>query len=327
MSLSPSNPPNEPELSIVIPVFNEEACLEFLYQRLTEVLIPNGIDFEIIFVDDGSTDRSLEVIHALAKKDNRVRFASFSRNFGHEAASSCGFSMVQGRAAVLIDADLQDPPEVILDMIDCWRNGSEVVYGRRAAREGESWFKKITSKFFYLTLQRFANVTIPTDTGDFRLVDRIVVQHFNRLPERNRFVRGMFAWIGFRQTAVNYIRPARYKGTTKYNPFKLFQLSLDAFISFSTVPLRIATTCGLILTVFCFLASLAVLLHRIFFGLNIPGYALITVGLFFLGGVQLLFIGILGEYIGKIYQQVQGRPLYIVKETEASQTNRPENTT
>ncbi|MEO5331897.1 MAG: glycosyltransferase family 2 protein [Magnetococcus sp. YQC-5] len=315
MSSLPKNLHHEPELSIVVPVFNEESCLEHLYQRLLAVMTTHGIDFEIILVDDGSSDRSLEVIRTLANQDDRVRFASFSRNFGHEAASSCGFGMVRGRAAVLIDADLQDPPEVIIEMLKKWKNGFQVVYGRRSHREGESWFKKTTSSLFYKIIGIFSDVPIPADTGDFRLVDRVVVHHFNRLPEKNRFVRGMFAWLGFRQSPVDYVRPPRFKGTTKYNPLKLVQLSLDALLGFSTAPLRIATVFGLIITVVSFLAALAVIAHRLFFDLNIPGYTLLTAGIFLLSGIQLLFIGVLGEYIGKIYHQVQGRPLYIVQET------------
>lgn len=274
-----------------------------------------GITFESIFIDDGSTDNTLDKIKNLAANNTNIRYTSFSRNFGHEAASSCGFKMVEGRAAVLIDADLQDPPEVIPQLYDKWKEGYEVVYGRRSSRRDETTVKKLSSFLFYRILRIFSNVPIPTDVGDFRLVDRKVVNLFNALPERNRFVRGMFSWIGFKQTAVEYERSARIAGKTKYNYFKLTLLSIDALVSFSLVPLRICIAFGLIIMVLSFCITIVIALQRLVWDLNIPGYALMTSGMFFLGGVQLIFLGVLGEYIGKIYKQVQGRPLYVVGES------------
>lgn len=303
------------ELSIVIPALNEEENIEQVFSRIKEVMDNSGITFELIFIDDGSTDNTLEKIKNLAANNTNVRYTSFSRNFGHEAASSCGFKMVEGNAAVLIDADLQDPPEVIPQLYEKWKEGYDVVYGRRRSRRDETIVKKSSSFLFYRILRIFSNVPIPTDVGDFRLVDRKVVNLFNALPERNRFVRGMFSWIGFKQTAVEYERSARTKGETKYNYFKLTLLSIDALVSFSLAPLRICIAFGLIITILSFCITIVIALQRLVWDLNIPGYALMTSGMFFLGGVQLIFLGVLGEYIGKIYKQVQGRPLYIVGES------------
>jgi len=274
-----------------------------------------GITFELIFIDDGSTDDTLKNIKNLAANNSNIRYTSFSRNFGHEAASSCGFKMVSGKAAVLIDADLQDPPEVIPTLYYKWKEGFDVVYGRRRSRENETVVKKTSSYLFYRVLRLFSDVPIPADVGDFRLVDRKVVDLFNALPERNRFVRGMFSWIGFKQTSVEYERSARAKGKTKYNYLKLTLLSMDALVSFSLAPLRICIAFGLIITVLSFIITIVITLQRLVWDLNIPGYALMTSGMFFLGGVQLIFLGVLGEYIGKIYNQVQGRPLFVVGES------------
>jgi len=303
------------ELSIVVPALNEEENIELVFTNIKEVMDKAAITFELIFVDDGSTDNTLEKIKLLAKNNSNIRFTSFSRNFGHEAASSCGFKMVKGQAAVLIDADLQDPPAVIPQLYNKWKQGYDVVYGRRTSRSEETIIKKVSSFLFYRILRIFSNVPIPTDVGDFRLVDRKVVDLFNALPERNRFVRGMFSWIGFKQTAVEYERSARTRGETKYNYFKLTLLSIDALVSFSLVPLRICIAFGLIITILSFFITAVIVLQRLVWDLNIPGYALMTAGMFFLGGVQLIFLGVLGEYIGKIYKQVQGRPLYVVDES------------
>jgi len=309
------------EVSIVIPAYNEEDNINPVFMRVKNVMQEADISYEVIFIDDGSTDKTLERIKSLAIDNKNVRFTSFSRNFGHEAASSCGFRMVEGKAAVLIDADLQDPPEVIPKMYQKWKEGYEVVYGRRSARQEETLLKRASSFLFYRILRLFTNVPIPLDVGDFRLVDRKVVTLFNALPERNRFVRGMFAWIGFKQTAVEYEREARHLGETKYGYIKLGLLSIDALVSFSLAPLRICIAFGLIITVMSFIITLVIVVQRLVWDLNIPGYALMTAGMFFLGGVQLMFLGIIGEYIGKIYKQVQGRPLYIVGESSEDPGN------
>lgn len=300
------------EVSIIIPALDEEDNIAFSFNRIRDVMQSNAISFEVIYIDDGSTDNTLENIKKLASENANVRYASFSRNFGHEAASSCGFKMAQGKAVVLIDADLQDPPEVIPEFYKKWREGYEVVYGRRTLRKHESVIKKFTSFAFYRVLRLFSDISIPLDVGDFRLVDRKVVDHFNSLPERNRFVRGMFSWIGFKQVAVEYDRGAREHGATKYSYFKLGLLSIDALVSFSVAPLRICIAFGFITIILSFIMSFVIILQRIFWGMDIPGYALMTAGMFFLGGVQLMFLGVIGEYVGKIYNQVQGRPLYVI---------------
>jgi len=305
-------------LSVVVPVYNEEDNLPSLYRELKTTLDKERISFELIFVDDGSHDRSLEIIKQLSQNDPRVRYASFSRNFGHEAASSCGFRMVRGRVAVLIDADLQDPPEIVTRMFSKWQEGYEVVYARRLSREGETSFKKFTSRLFYRVINLFSEVKIPFDVGDFRLVDRKVVDVFNHLTERNRFVRGLFSWLGYKQTVVEYERLPRRGGTTKYNWLKLLLLSMDAIFGFSLVPLRLCILFGLGAIIFSFVIACIIVFQRLFLGLDIQGYALLTTGMFFLGGVQLTFLGVIGEYVGKIFREVQARPLYIVKEDSDS---------
>ena len=236
---------SEPLLSVVIPVYNEVENLHALYSALTKTLENASISFELILVDDGSSDGSDEIIKGLSQADPRVRYAKFTRNFGHEAASTCGFRMVRGKAAVLMDADLQDPPEVILEMLQKWQEGYQIVYARRVAREGETALKKFTSHLFYRIINIFSETDIPVDVGDFRLVDREVVSSFNCLTERNRFVRGLFSWLGYRQTFVEYQRPPRKGGSTKYNLPKLMFLSMDAIFGFSLAPLRICILVGL----------------------------------------------------------------------------------
>ena len=309
------NDQDTPLLSVVVPVYNEVDNLDTLYSTLTDTLENASISFELILVDDGSSDGSDEIIKKLSQSDPRVRYARFSRNFGHEAASTCGFRMVRGKAAVLMDADMQDPPEVILEMLQKWREGYQIVHARRLSREGETFLKKFTSRLFYRVINFFSDTNIPVDVGDFRLVDREVVSFFNSFTERNRFVRGLFAWLGYKQTCVDYARHSRKGGETKYNLPKLIFLSMDAIFGFSLAPLRICILMGLLVIVFSFFMAANIAFQRLFLNLAIPGYALLTTGMFFLGGVQLTFLGVLGEYIGKIYKEVQGRPLYIVEES------------
>lgn len=301
-------------LSVIVPVYNEEANLALLAKRLDQVLADADMPYELIFVDDGSTDASLSIIKTLAASDARVRYASFSRNFGHEAASSCGFSLVRGHAAVLMDADLQDPPELIPRMLALWRHGHEVVMARRCQRHDESAFKRASAGLFYRLISRLSEVDIPLDVGDFRLVDRKVVDAFNRFPERNRFVRGLFAWAGFRQTIIEYDRPGRHAGETKYDTRKLIRLSLDALFSCTLVPLRLITLFGCLVTLASFGLILTIVTQKFLGLIEIDGYALLSSGLFFLGGTILVFLGVIGEYVGKTFQEVQGRPLYLVRE-------------
>jgi dolichol-phosphate mannosyltransferase len=301
-------------LSVVVPVFNEEECLDQMYQRLTKALSGIGAEYEILFVNDGSRDRSLEIMRKLALQDAHVGFYSFSRNFGHESALSCGISHARGQAIVLIDSDLQDPPELILEMLDLWRKGYDIVHAQRKRRAGENWLTKATSFAFYRLFRRLSGVNIPIDTGDFRLMDRAVAECFLQLRERNRFVRGMVSWTGFTSIAVRYDRDARFAGETKYNPVKRFNLAIDAICGVSTTPLRIMTFLGCAVTAVSLWIGGWIVVQKLFQGLAIPGYALATSGTFFLFGVQLLFIGIIGEYVGRIYREVQDRPLYFVAE-------------
>ncbi|MBF0284631.1 MAG: glycosyltransferase family 2 protein [Magnetococcales bacterium] len=316
MSTSRKNEAESPLLSVLVPLLNEAENLRPLHQRLVQTLEEANVSFEIIFVDDGSEDDSLEILRELHAQDARVRYASFSRNFGHEAATTCGFTLVRGQCAVLIDADLQDPPEIIPQLLEAWRGGAMIVHARRRRRAGERLWKLVTAHLFYRILNQLSSVPIPNDVGDFRLVDRRVVDHFNAMPERKRFVRAMIAWVGYTQSTVEYDRAPRVRGKTNYNFIKLLALSLDAITSNSVVPLRLCILLGLMVTGFSFTLALVVVLDRMFFGLNIQGYTLTTAGMFLLGGVQITFLGVIGEYVGKIYTQVQGRPLFILQETE-----------
>jgi dolichol-phosphate mannosyltransferase len=268
----------------------------------------------LILVDDGSTDGSTEVIRTLAENDDRVKPVIFARNFGHQIAVTAGLDYSRGDAVVIIDADLQDPPEVILDLIEKWREGYEVVYAVRAEREGESWFKKTTASLFYRVIYRITDVNIPLDTGDFRLMDRKVVNIMNQMRERHRFLRGMSSWVGFKQTGVTYKRKARFAGETKYPFSKMLKLALNAITSFSYFPLQLATYIGFITAGLSVIAIPVVILLRLITGTTLEGQATTLIIVLFLGGVQLISLGIIGEYIGRIYDETKGRPLYIVSE-------------
>lgn len=302
-------------LSIIIPLLNEQDTLRELYERLVAVAGRAGMELQIIFVDDGSTDDSPLVIRELAAADPAVMGIRLSRNFGHEAASTAGLDVATGDAVVLIDADLQDPPEVIEEMLARWREGYQIIYAQRRHRVGESAFKKTTSWLFYRVLNWLSDIEIPMDVGDFRLIDRKVLEGLRQCRETDRFVRGLVAWTGFKSTAVQYDRPARKAGRTKYRPLKLLILSIDAAVGFSTTPLRVATWLGFLVTLVSLEEAVRIAVQKLIWGYQkMPGFALQTVGLFFLGGVQMLLLGIIGEYIGRIYRQVQSRPLYLVAE-------------
>jgi len=305
---------DRPELSVVVPAFNEEETIGPMAERLGAVL-PGVVDgFEILFVDDGSTDATWDRITALSRRDPRVRGLRFSRNFGHQAALTAGVAAARGEAVVIIDADLQDPPEVIPEMVARWREGAEVVYGQRERREGETWFKKATARWFYRALRAMTSVDIPVDTGDFRLMGPRAVAAFRALPEHNRFNRGLVSWIGFPQTAVRYHRQARAAGETKYPLRKMVRLAMDGLVGFSSVPLRLATVLGLVAVALAMAGVVAAVCLRAA-GNGWAGQAAVVAAILFLGGVQLVTIGILGEYTGRILDEVRGRPLYIVRET------------
>ncbi len=300
-----------PELTVVVPAFNEEENLRPMADRVRAALEGLVDGFEVIFVDDGSRDGTWEGIGRLAEEDPRIRGLRFARNFGHQAAVTAGVDAARGQAVVLIDADLQDPPEVIPELVEKWRAGFEVVYAQRKAREGETLFKKVTAALFYRILHRVTDVDIPVDTGDFRLMGPRAVEAFRALPERNRFIRGLVSWIGFPQTAVLYKRQPRHAGETKYPFRKMLRFALDALTSFSFLPLRTATFLGFAASVFAFLYILVVLVLKAV-GISWSGYTSLMASILFLGGVQLIMIGVLGEYIGRIFDEVKRRPLYLV---------------
>lgn len=300
--------------SIVAPIFNEIDNLSELYRRVKEVLDSTGEEWELVLVDDGCTDGSTEVIRELAEKDKRVRPVIFARNFGHQIAVTAGLDYARGEAVVIIDADLQDPPEVILELAEKWREGYEVVYAIRAEREGESWFKKFTSALFYRIIFRITDVKIPLDAGDFRLLDRKVVNVMNSMRERHRFLRGMASWVGFKQIGVEYKRAARHAGVTKYPFKKMLILALNAVTSFSYFPLQVATYVGFFAAGLAILAIPVVIIMRMTGSQAFLGQATTLISVLFLGGVQLISLGVLGEYIGRLYDEAKGRPLYIVSE-------------
>ncbi|NLU36730.1 MAG: glycosyltransferase family 2 protein [Clostridiales bacterium] len=299
--------------SVVVPMYNEEEVIGETYRRLKEVMDETGEAYELIFVNDGSRDRSAEIITELALKDKNIRLIDLSRNFGHQIAVTAGLDYAQGQAVVIIDADLQDPPEVIPRMLEKWREGYDVVYGKRLKREGETFFKKFTAYLFYRILAALTDGNIPKDTGDFRLIDRKVCDVMKNMNEKNRFLRGMINWVGFRQTAVEYIREERWAGETKYPLKKMLKLASDGILSFSYKPLKLATYMGFLLSVSGFLYLIYVLYQKLFTDKTITGWAsIIAVNLVF-NGITLLILGILGEYVGRIYEEVKNRPLYIVK--------------
>jgi len=304
----------EPTFSIIAPIYNEECCLDELYRRITEVMDQTHEPWELLLVNDGSRDASPEIIRRLAAADRRVRPVMFARNFGHQIAVTAGLDYARGQAAIIIDSDLQDPPEVILEMISKWREGVEVVYAVRADREGETWFKKLTAALFYRIIFSITDVKIPMDTGDFRLMDRKVVNVMKTMREHHRFLRGMSAWVGFRQEGVTYNRAARFGGETKYPFRKMLKLALTAITGFSYFPLQLATYLGFITAGLAIIAIPVVAIFRALQSQAFFGQASTLIAVLFLGGVQLISLGILGEYIGRIYDEVKGRPLYIVSQ-------------
>lgn len=302
------------KVSIVIPAYNEEEVLNKLIERLA-ILINNTpkYEFEVIFVNDGSKDKTLEILEEIAQKEKRLKILSFSRNFGHQAAVTAGIKYVTGDAVVIIDADLQDPPELIPQMIELWEQGNEVIYGKRKKRKGESAFKLLSAKMFYKTLNALSDVEIPKDTGDFRLVDRKVIDVINQMPEHNKFLRGLFSWVGFKQYAFEYERQERKAGKTKYPFKKMKKLASDGIISFSTKPLKMLGGIGIL----SIIISIGILIYSLIsYALKLnnlaPGWTSIMVTVTFLGGIQLLSVWIMSEYIARIYDETKQRPEYII---------------
>ncbi|CCI15478.1 putative enzyme [Microcystis aeruginosa PCC 9806] len=311
-----------PKYSLIIPIYNEEETIPELYRRVSDVMDSLDDSVELILINDGSRDRSLNLMRELQERDARVCYISFARNFGHQAAVTAGLNFARGQVIVVLDADLQDPPELIPKMIESWQAGYHVVYAQRTKRKKESWFKRLTAYVFYRLLRQLADVDIPADTGDFCLMDRQVVDVLNSMPERNRYIRGLRAWIGFRQTAVKFERDPRFAGEVKYTFKKSLALAINSLVSFSKIPLRISTYLGLFSALIALLMALLVLYWRLQQPDSpVTGLATILIAVFFLGSVQLIGIGILGEYIGRIYEEVKGRPAYTIAEIAGLEIN------
>ncbi len=304
-----------PRYSLIVPIYNEEDNLPELYRRISELADQLDGPLELILVDDGSRDASLEILRSLHAQDQRVIYLALARNFGHQIAGSAGMDVARGAAIAILDADLQDPPELILEMAEQWQAGYHVVYAQRVSRHRESKLKRLLAYGFYRVLKRLADIDIPTDTGDFCLMDRAVLEVLVLMPERNRYLRGLRSWVGFNQTAVQFHRAPRHAGEVKYTFRKSLNLAIDGLVSFSKVPLRLSTYLGLFSAVVALIMAALVFYWRVTQANSpVTGFAAIAIAIFFLGAVQLVSIGILGEYIGRIYEEVKGRPLYTIKE-------------
>lgn len=301
--------------SIIVPVYNEKEVIHQTYQRLKSVMNSTGASFELLFINDGSKDQTEECIIDIRAMDERVKLINFSRNFGHQIAISAGMDFARGEAVVIIDADLQDPPELILDMIEKWMEGYDVVYAKRTNRKGETFFKKKTAAMFYRTLRGMTDIDIPIDTGDFRLMDRKVVEQMKNIREKNRFVRGLVSWVGFRQTAVEYEREERFAGETKYPLKKMLKLSVDGITSFSYKPLKLASYAGVLLSIVGFIYMFIVLYLKFFTNQTVSGWSSLIIIQLVFSGFMLTILGVIGEYIGRIYDETKDRPLYIIRDS------------
>lgn len=302
------------ELSIVVPVYNEALNIDRFFQRLNTVLDSLSMHYEIICVNDGSTDGTLERLIGYHQRNPLTKILSLSRNFGKEIALSAGIDYAQGKAVIPIDADLQDPPELIKELIGKWREGFDVVYATRRTRQDESWVKRMTANLFYRTVNYLTEIPIPHNTGDFRLLDRRVVDLLSKLPERTRFMKGLFSWVGFKQTAILYDREGRHAGKTKWNYWGLWNFAIDGITSFSSLPLRVWSYIGLVISLAAFIYAVILIFRTLVAGVDVPGYASLMVVILFLGGIQLIGLGIIGEYLGRVYNEVKERPLYLVRD-------------
>ena len=303
------------EISIVVPLYNEEKNIRLMHDRLVSSILKITSNFEIIYVNDGSNDNSFLELLKLSNEDERVKYINFSRNFGHQIAVTAGLDYSKGAAVVIIDGDLQDPPEVIPEMYAMYKEGFEVVYGQRLIRKGESFLKKITAKYFYRILKKITNINIPVDTGDFRLIDRKIVNDLKNMPEQNKFLRGQIAWLGYRQTSIFFERDERKFGETGYPFSKMLKFALDGITGFSDVPLQFVTKTGIFISFISFLVILYAIFSHFILERTITGWTSLIISSMFIGGVQLISVGIIGEYISRINKNVQNRPLYIVSET------------
>jgi glycosyltransferase involved in cell wall biosynthesis len=311
-ALSPRAPGTLPSVSVVAPAYNEQEVLGEFHRRVSEVMRGIGCDYEIVLVNDGSRDHTLALMHALREHDPHVSVVDLSRNFGKEIALSAGLDHTKGEVVVVLDSDLQDPPELIPQMLDIWREGYDVVYGTRTVREGESWFKKATASYFYRLIKQVSRVDIPKDTGDFRLMSRRAVQALSKLREEHRFMKGLFAWIGYPSKAFLYRRDPRAAGETKWNYWKLWNFAIEGITSFTVAPLKVSTYLGLFVAVVSLVYAVFVIWKAMMYGDPVRGYPSLMAVILFLGGVQLVSVGLLGEYVGRIFNEVKRRPLYLV---------------
>lgn len=302
------------DISVIIPIYNEEGNIQPMYERMSATLSKITDDYEIIFVNDCSKDNSLSLVKTLTQKDSHIKYISFSRNFGQQIAVSAGLDYAEGDAVVIIDADLQDPPELVIELYSKYKEGFKVVYAKRKSRDGETWFKKFSAKVFYRLLAKMTTVDIPVDVGDFRIMDKVIVQHLRNMPEKSKYIRGQVSWIGYKQTYVEYQRDARLSGETNYPFRKMMRYALDAITSFSDKPLKIASTLGLLTSLFAFLAIIYALVSHFVFDNAVSGWTSLILSILFIGGVQMITIGIIGEYIARMNNDIRNRPLYIIEE-------------
>jgi glycosyltransferase involved in cell wall biosynthesis len=310
-------------ISVVVPVFNEANGLRGFHEQLITALIPLSRPVEILYINDGSTDQTRGVLESLRALDPKVGVANFSRNFGKEAAMTAGLNLARGEAVILIDADLQDPPRLIPEMVQAWEGGADVVTMRRRSRAGETWFKTLSAFAFYRVFNMVSDTSMPADVGDFRLLSRRVVDAINQLPERNRFMKGLFAWVGFKNVMLEYDRDARAQGTTKWGVRKLWRFAVEGIVGFSTVPLKLATYVGLSCALASFVYAVYFLMKTAFFGEPIHGFPTLIISILILGGLQLTAIGILGEYVSRLFIEAKGRPLYLIEEFRPALTAPP----
>ncbi|MDJ0555378.1 MAG: glycosyltransferase family 2 protein [Microcoleaceae cyanobacterium MO_207.B10] len=303
------------EVSIIVPCYNEAPNIDYLFERLISVLESLKITYEIVCINDGSQDNTLQLLIAHHQKNSAIKILNFSRNFGKEIALTAGLDYTIGDAVIPIDADLQDPPELIIQLINKWREGYDVVYATRRSRQGETWLKQFTAHKFYEIIQRLTPVKIPPNTGDFRLMDRKVVEALKQLPENNRFMKGLFSWVGYKQTSILYDRKPRFKGQTKWNYWQLWNLAIQGITAFSSLPLKIWSYIGISISLISFIYASFLVIRTLVLGIDVPGYASLMVAVLFLGAMQLVSLGILGEYLGRVHDEVKKRPLYLVRES------------
>lgn len=300
-------------ITLLVPVFNEEQALDLFLDTVEDKLGGEDFNFEYLFVDDGSSDDTLNMLTERSKKNSKIKVIALSRNFGKEAAMTAGIDEASGDALVPIDADLQDPPELIIDFVKHWREGYDVVYGKRSSRKAEGFVKRVSSGLFYKIFNIFSHTEIPEDVGDFRLIDRRVIEVIKHLPEKNRFMKGLFAWVGFKSKAIDYERPDRSAGVSKWNYWRLWNFALDGIVGFSTSPLRVWSYFGFIISIIAFIYGGIIVFKALFMGVDTPGYASTMAVILFLGGIQLISIGIIGEYLGRLVTEVKGRPVYVIE--------------